>query len=200
MTRAFERMVRQFPEWRAYAQIAERDRLDDTQRAAAPILAAEFAASLRDEEAPEKVEPEVAEALDAMSRALDETRDQYREDHLPSAANTMAEDIVASIGNILKLMAEIALGAVTGATRIAAGAATGYISKLGEGVVEQAKKEGKKDGEGLVKWVKRTLILAGSAVVAKGAGLPAVIALLIAQYPQLSWLKPVIDFLKNLPI
>jgi hypothetical protein len=200
MTRAFERMVRQFPEWRAYAQIAERDRLSDFQRAATPVVAANFAASLRDEEERENVEPEVAEALDAMWRTLDATRTEFREDHLPSVANTMAEDIFASIGNILKLMAEIALDAATGTTRVASRAAKGYLSEMGEGVVDQAKKEGKKDGERLVKWVKRTLVLAGGAAVAKTAGLPSVIALLIAQYPQLSWLQPVIDFLKNLPI
>lgn len=197
-TRAFERMVRQFPEWRAYVQIAERDRLDAGQREAAPTLAAAFAASLGGEDARANVEPEIAEALEAMSRALDAARDEFREDHLPSAANTMAEDIVASIGNILKLMAETVLNAATGVAKTMTKAGAGYAKALGESVLDQAEKEGKKDGERLVKWAKRIFVAAGGALAAKGAGLPTVIALLIAQYPQLSWLQPVITFISNL--
>ncbi len=199
VTRAFDRTVRQFPQWRAFKQNAAKDQFDDAQREAAPQLAADFAAALREDGAAENVEPQIADTLEEMCRELDAARDKMRDDRLPAAAGTLPEDIVASIGNILKLIAESALHGVKGAAKTAKDAGAGYAKEFADGVVEQAKKEGKKDGPALIKWAKRTLIAAGAGAAAKAAGLGGVIAAMMDKYPQVAeWLRPIIDCLPHL--
>ena len=199
-TRAFERTVRQFPKWRLFKKNADKNRLTDEQRDEALKLAADFAAALHEAEASEFVAPEIADAFAHMCRDLDAARDAARGDHIALSASTLAEDVVASSENVLKLMAEAALQGVDVTAKTAKEAASGYAKEFGKGAIEQAKKEGKKDGAALVKWVKGTLIVAGLGLGAKTVGLGAVIAQMIETHPQIAeWLRPIIEHLSHLP-
>ncbi len=198
-TLAFDRTARQFPRWRKFKQNADEDRLDDSQRAEVPKRAVDFAAALREEDAKDFVAPEIAATLDDMVQDLNAARDVMREEWVAAGGDTKAEDTITSIENILKLMAEISLHGAQGVGRTAKDTVAGYIEKFGEGAVEQAKKEGKKDGEGLVKWSRRALIAACGIGIAKVPAIGAAIGELMEHYPKLSWLRPIIDFLSNLP-
>lgn len=191
MTRAFDRTVRQFPKWRAFKLNADNDRLTDAQRAAAPKLTTDFVAAL-EIEAEGFVVPEIAATLkEMMSQSLDAVRDEMSQDRTPAGAGTLAKDAVTSIENVVKTMAEAALHGAGDATK-------GYAEEFGKGAVEQAKKEGKKDGAALVKWAKRTLVAAGTLGAAKATGLSSVIAQMMEHYPQIAeWLRPVINFLAH---
>ena len=197
-TLAFDRTVRQFPKWRLFKQNADKNRLNDQQRAEASKLAADFAAALREEDAAKYVASEIADTFEEMCRRLDAARDEARGDRMAAGVDTLAEDAVVSIENTLKLMAETALAGVKRAANAVTKTGAAYVDSFEDGMVDQAKKEGKKDSAALVKWSKR--ILAGAAVGAgaKAAGIGAVIAKLMVTYPQIGkWLGPIIDLISN---
>jgi hypothetical protein len=200
-TLAFDRTVRQFPKWRLFKQNADKNRLTDQQRAEAPKLTADFAAALREEEAAgaaEYVAAEIPDTFEEMSRRLDAARDEAREDRIAAGDDTLAEDAVVSIENMLKLMAETALSGVKRAANAVTKAGAPYVDSFEEGMVDQAKKEGKKDSAALVKWSKRILVGAAVGAGAKTAGIGAVIAKLMVTYPQIGkWLGPIIDLISN---
>ncbi len=197
-TLTFDRTVRQFPKWRLFKQNADKNRLTDQQRAEAPKLAADFAAALREEEAAEYVAAEIPDTFEEMSRRLDAARDEAREDRIAAGVDTLAEDAVVSIENMLKLMAETALAGVKRAANAVTKAGAAYVDSFEEGMVDQAKMEGKKDSAALVKWSKRILVGAAAGAGAKAAGIGAVIAKLMVTYPQIGkWLGPIIDLISS---
>ena len=197
-TLAFDRTVRQFPKWRLFKQNADKNRLTDQQRAEAPKLTADFAAALREEEAAEYVAAEIPDTFEEMSRRLDAARDEAREDRIAAGDDTLAEDAVISIENMLKLMAETTLSGVKRAANAVTKAGVAYVDNFEEGMVDQAKKEGKKDSAALVKCSKRILVGAAVGAGAKTAGIGAVIAKLMVTYPQIGkWLGPIIDLISN---
>jgi hypothetical protein len=197
-TLALDRTVRQFPKWRLFKQNADKNRLTDQQRAEAPRLTADFAAALREEEATEYVAAEIPDTFEELCRRLDAARDEAREDRIAAGVDTLAEDAVVSIENMLKLMAETALAGVKRAANAVTKAGVAYVDNFEEGMVDQAKKEGKKDSAALVKWSKRILVGAAVGAGAKTAGIGAVIAKLMVTYPQIGkWLGPMIDLISN---
>jgi hypothetical protein len=197
-TLAFDRTVRQFPKWRLFKQNADKNRLTDRQRAEAPKLAADFAAALREEEAAKYIALEIADTFEEMCRRLDVARDDAREDRISAGVDTLAEDTVVSIENTLKLIAETALAGVKRGANAVAKAGAAYVDSFEEGMVDQAKKEGKKDSAALMKWSKRILVSAAVGAGAKAAGIGAVIAKLMVTYPQIGkWLGPIIDLISN---
>jgi hypothetical protein len=185
-TLAFDRTVRQFPKWRLFKQNADKNRLTDQQRAEAPELAADFAAALREEGAAENVAAEIPDTFEEMCRRLDAARDEAREDRIAAGVDTLAEDAVVSIENTLKLMAETAFAGVKRAAKAVTKAGAAYVDNFEEGMVDQAKKEDKKDSAALVKWTKRILVGAAAGAGAKAAGIGAVIAKLMVTYRQMA--------------
>jgi hypothetical protein len=198
-TLAFDRTVRQFPKWRLFKQNADKNRLTAQQRAEAPKLAADFAAALREEEAAEFVAAEIPDTFKELCRRLDAARDEAREDRIAAGADTLAEDTVTSIENTIKRMAETALTGLERASSAATKGGSAYVDGVEEGIVDQAKKEGKKDGAALVKWTRRAIIGAlgvAAGVGAREAGIGAVIARLMDAHPHIAeWLRPIIDIL-----
>jgi hypothetical protein len=195
---AFDRTVRQFPKWRLFKQNADKNRLTDQQRAEAPKLAAEFTVALREEETARYVASEIPDTFEEMCQRLDAARDDAREDRIASGVDTLAEDAVTSIENIIKRMAETALAGFKRASNAATKTGSAYVDSVEEGMVDQAKKEGKKDGAALVKWTKRILVGVAVGAGAKEAGIGAVIAKLMVTYPQIGeWLRPIIDLISN---
>lgn|GEM_PF-1122503 len=197
-TRAFDRTVRQFPKWRLFKQNADKNRLTDQQRAEAPKHAAHFTAALREEEATHYVAGEIPDTFEEMCRSLNAARDDAREDRIGAGADTLAEDAIVSIENVLKLVAETALAGVKRAANAGTKTGAAYVDSLEEAMVDQAKKEAKKDGAALVKWSKRILVGAAVGAGAKAVGISTVIAKLMVAYPQIGkWLGPIIDLISN---
>ena len=197
-TLAFDRTVRQFPKWRLFKQNADKNRLTDQQRAETSKLVADFTAALREEGAAEYVAAEIPDTFEEMCRRLDAARDEAGKDRIAAGVDTLAEDAVVSIENTLKLMAETALAGVKRAASAITKAGAAYVDNFEEGMIDQAKKEGKKDSAALVKWTKRILVSAAVGAGAKAAGIGTVIAKLMVTYPQIGkWLGPIIDLISN---
>ncbi len=179
--RAFDRTMRQFPEWRKFKQNADKNRLNDEQRAAAPILGSRLAAALSEDEASKRVDAAVPAVLQEMAKGLEQPSGDASPVEAAGSANSLAEDLVTSSENVVKRMAESALQADSETTKKKDKA---YAKKLADGFIKGIK-DGEKDGEELAKWAKRAL-----------AG--GVIFELMAKYPHIAeWLRPIIDHLTH---
>jgi hypothetical protein len=128
--------------------------------------------------------------------------DDGRQDVIEAGKELLAADLVESVNNILKPIAEAALPLATTAARragsIAGKTAKSYADGIEKGAVAEAKKVGKTHGAAIVKWLNR-LVVTGSL---GGAGYGSFVGLskLIAQYPEaFQWLPHVLKFLESLP-
>ncbi|HEY8067121.1 MAG TPA: hypothetical protein VIF40_20700 [Methylosinus sp.] len=201
-TRAFDRTVRQFPSWRQFKANAEKDRLTAEQREEAPRIAAEFAEALRDDEGAQFVEQEIAAIVSEMASRLAAEREAQtqRIDPIAAGADLLAEDLIASIDNVLKTIAEAAISTKDGVAGVVKRAGTNFASHAEKSIVKEAGKLGDGLGPKLTKWAKRTLLGAqvagtGYAGVKTGA-IASVIHKLMHQFPQIEeWLRPILDFL-----
>lgn len=188
--RAFDRTMRQFPEWRKFKQNADKNRLNDEQRAAAPILGARLAAALSEDEASKRVDAAVPTVLQEMAKGLEQPSGEASPVDAAGGANSLAEDLVTSSENVVKRIAESALQADSETTKKKDKA---YAKKLAEGFIK-GMKDGEKDGEELAKWAKKALIKGAAG----GVGLGVAIAELMEKYPHIAeWLRPIIDHLSH---
>ena len=93
----------------------------------------------------------------------------------------LAADLVESVNNTLKPIAEVALAS-----------AGDYVEGFGKGFKKAAKKQGRIDGEKAFKWLRR-LVVGGGA----GAGSFVALSNLIARFLEaFGWLERVLQVLK----
>ena len=199
-TRAFDRTVRQYAEWRAFKKNAEKESLTEAQVADAVKIAADLATALREVEASEFVAPEIPDEFNSMSRQLDAVRDEAREDRLPAApsANTLPLDMVTSAENFVKKLAEVATAAGSEVKGVAYQSGAEFAREAKDSTIKEAGNQGKKVGPALFKWARRVLVSAGALAGAKATGLGLVIANLMQQFPAVAeWLGPVIRILSH---
>ncbi|WP_400767451.1 hypothetical protein [Methylosinus sporium] len=201
-TRAFDRTVRQFPKWREFKANAEKDRLTAEQREETPRIAAEFAEALREDEAAQFVEQEIAAIVSEMASRLAAQRDAQAErfDPIAAGADLLAEDLVASIDNVLKTIAEAAISTKNGVAGTAKRAGKNFASHAEKSIVKEAGKLGDGVGPELTKWAKRALIgvpvTSAGYIGVKGGAIALTIQKLMHQFPQIEeWLRPILDFL-----
>ncbi len=110
-------------------------------------------------------------------------------DIIEEGSELLAADLIESVNNVLKPIAEVALTA-----------ARDYGKGFGKGFKKAAKKQGPKDGEKAFKWLRRIVIGAagGGAALggAVGTGSFAALSNLIAKYPDaFAWLGQVLRYL-----
>lgn len=192
VTRAFDSTVRQFPKWREFKANAEKDRLTAEQREATPRIAAEFADALRETEAAEFVEQEIASIVSEMASRLAAQRDAETTcvDPIAAGADLLAEDLVTSMENVVKAIAEAAISPMVGVAGTAKRAGKKFASHADKSVVREAGKWGDAVGPALTRWAKRAL---PGAKVGGGCGAVAlVIDRLTHTFPQIGdWLQHV---------
>jgi hypothetical protein len=144
-------------------------------------------------------------ALDSLAAPLTDTAQhiQDRTDPIELGNELLAQDVLESINNTMKRLAEGAL-AVVGGTERAASLTTQKIGSYGkeflEGADESLRKSFRKAGEGVgpavVKLLKRSLYTAVGCVTLAGPA-PSLAAWLTDHYPQMfSWLEHVAVLLK----
>jgi hypothetical protein len=165
----FHRTMKQAPSWREFKHNVAQQTLSSEQIAAARPLAGEAARALRDQDF---VDPAVPESLEQLADAVQNAEDEGRLDVIEAGEEQLAADLIESVSNVLKRLAEVALplaaAASTRAGSIASKAGKALVDSFEEGVVAGAKRVGKTCGYGLVTWLS-------------GHGF---IKLLIAQYPD----------------
>ncbi len=195
----FDRTMRQSPLWREFKRNAAQERLTAEQVGNAASLAAAVATALRDDEAAAFTDPAIPQTLENLAEPLQAAGEDYQ-DNIEAGKQELALDVVESVSNIFKRIAEGALAAKAiggivvgsvGSTLRDAGA--DYARGAGKGIKRAAKRQGPKDGEKAFKWLRRAVIAAGGYGVGAALGLPQ----LIAAYPQaFAWLQAL---LKHFP-
>jgi hypothetical protein len=178
----FDRTMRQSPSWREFKRNASKETLTAQQVALAVSLAKETATALREAEAKEFVDESLPQATERLAAALDVTdktsAEPVPEDVIEAGRELLAVDLIESVNNILKPIAEAAL-------KIGADAGKGYGTGFGKGFIRAAKKQGPKDGEKAFKWLRRAALGGGATAVGLSVGL----APLIQKFPQaFGWL------------
>jgi len=181
----FENTMRQAPLWRQFRRNAEQEALTPEQVAGAALLAVDAARALRGDEAATFVDAALPEALEQMAQPLAELAVSV--DAIEDGKELLALDLVESVSNILKRVAEAALGVAAVVNRVG----TGYISEYKKGIIAKACEQGKADGARSFVWLRRLVLVGGAASV----GLPTMFAL----YPNsFRWLGQVFQLLKSL--
>jgi hypothetical protein len=181
-THLFDRTVRQFPKWRGFVRNAETDRLTPEQVAAVPNFAKEFVEAMRDDDAQEFIDPALPVALENLQSPLHPDR-QRVDDQLTGASAPMnvllAEDIVESINNTVKLTVEAALASAASVERKAKAdsstkkdgvglrgtaekAASAFARKAEKSMIKEAERLGQGTGPAVTKWVKRFIFSGGA--------------------------------------
>jgi hypothetical protein len=194
----FDRTMRQSQLWREFKRNAAEGHLTAEQVGNAAPLATAVATALRDGEAAAFTDPAIPQTLENLAEPLRATGDGYQ-DTIEAGKEELALDVVESVSNILKRIAEGALAAKTLTGTVVAGvgstlgdAGADYAQGGGKGFKRAAKRQGPKDGEKVFKWLRRAAIAGGYGVGA-ALGLPQ----LIAAYPQaFTWLQAL---LKHFP-
>jgi hypothetical protein len=201
-----ERTMRQSPLWRDFKRNAERAELTAEQIAAAGPLAAATANALREGEAQEFVDPPVPAALKELTRTLQQVSASGEGpfDAIEAGSELLAADLLESVNNVLKPIAEAALkaavvlGKALGETgKTLGGAAQDYARGFRRGLRKAAKKQGPEDGEKAFKWLLRLALAGATAGAGAAGGVFAELGQLIAKFPQaFEWLERVLHFIK----
>jgi len=155
---------------------------------------------LGDEGAVDFVDPAIPEniaELAAPLRTANSASARPLEAIIGAEKELLAYDVIESVNNIFKAIAEAALAAVAYGDAISRGvgstlaeAGRDYAGGLGKGFKRSAKKQGPKDGEKIFRWFRRFALAALTTSV--GGGLWHLIAI----YPKaFSWLEGLITFL-----
>jgi hypothetical protein len=201
-----ERTMRQSPLWREFKRNAADTTLTVGQIAAATPLATATANALQEDEARDFVDGPVPAALEELTQTLRQVQDaaDVPLDAIAAENELLAADLIESVNNVLKPIAEAALKAA-----VAAGKALGdtgktlaevgqvYAAGVGEGMRKAAKEEGPKDGEKAFKWLRRLAIAGAAGAGAAGAGAFADLGQLIAKFPQaFEWLERVLHLIR----
>jgi hypothetical protein len=166
--------MRQSPLWREFVANAAKQTMSAAQIVDSSSLATEAAKALQQEEAAAFVDPIVPQALEELAHALPAAP---APDAVEAGKELLAADLVESVNNIVKPIAEVALS---------------YARGFGKGFKKAAKKQGPIDGEKAFKWLRRLAIGGGA-----GAGSFVALANLIAKFPEaFGWLERVLHVLK----
>jgi hypothetical protein len=176
----FDRTMRQSPLWREFVANAAKQTMSAEQIADSTLLAAEAAKALRRDEAPAFVDPVVPQALEQLADVLPVTP-AGAPDAIESGKELLAADLVESVNNTLKPIAEVALSS-----------AGDYAEGFGKGFKKAAKKQGSIDGEKAFKWLRR-LAIGGAA----GTGSFVALSNLITKFPEaFGWLERILHLIK----
>jgi thiamine monophosphate synthase len=170
--------MRQSPLWREFVANAAKQTMSAAQIADSTSLATEAAKALQREEAPAFVDSAVPHALEELASALPVTLEP---DAVEGGKELLAADLVESVNNTLKPIAEVALAS-----------AGDYAEGFGKGFKKAAKKQGPIDGAKAFKWLRRLAVGGGA-----GAGSFVALSNLIARFPEaFAWLERVLQVLK----
>jgi len=179
----FDRTLRQVPLWREFKRNAAKETLSVAQVADSTALAREAASALQQNEAASFVDPAIPHSLEQLADALPVAKagEEPPPDAIDAGKQLLAADLIESVNNTLKPIAEVALSA-----------ARDYADGVAKGFKKAAKKQGPIDGEKAFKWLRRLAV--GGGV---GGGSFVALSNLIAKFPEaFGWLERVLHFLK----
>jgi hypothetical protein len=177
---AFERTLKQFPDWRQFTKIADDIHLTEAEIAAAPKLAEQLIEALREPEVAEVVAPEIPNELEAL---VNGEIDPSWNGEFGSMSEQRAIDTIESSSNIMKRFLE----PVFDGFKTRDEGAKGVRYTVGKSVHAALQKEAENAGPAMMKYAKRLLKF----------GVPGAAAASYTSFSQLDWLKPIVEFLKT---
>jgi len=187
----FDRTMRQSQLWREFKRNAEHERFTVEQVAAAAPLADGIVKALRTDELKELFDPAIPHALTELVEPLRASRaagSDFREEVVEAKSSELAYDVVESVNNILKRIAEAAFavrGVFGKASRTIGHAANEYGKGLSERLPKAFGKLGREHGDKLPKLIFR--LVTGGTVA--GVSIPYI----IEKFPEaFSWLQRVL--------
>jgi hypothetical protein len=175
-----DRTLQQSSLWREFRQNALKSTFTSDQVAQSTAIAARVSEMLREKEASEFISRSIPEALDKLSELLRGPDENHKWQQLiDEGAELLALDIVESINNILKPIAEAALSF-----------AKDYCKRFAKGFRKAALKAAPIQGEKAFKWLSRV------ATVGVGG---AAISHMVTTYPTaFQWFEQVLRFIARL--
>ena len=187
----FERLVDRFPSWTEF----KRDSTNlNSEQVNSSVIAEEFVAdALKDRTIDDDVSPEITKLLDQLAQQVDEENFPTELRENDQARESRARDLLESLNNLLKRIAEAALRLTSTTGRL-----TGYTAaKWVEGAKEEYDSQSKDLGKWFVKWSFRTLKAGAVTAVVGVAGLPFWQWLTITFPTQFGWLGPAANALSK---
>jgi hypothetical protein len=178
-----ERVMRQSPLWRDFKRNAEKMALSEEQVAAAAPLAVTAATALQEGEAREFVDAPVSAALQQLMQTLQQVwrHDETSLEAIEAGNALLAADLIESVNNVLKPIAEAAID---------------YAVGFSKALRKAAKRQGPKDGGKVFMWLLRLALAGAAREAATGSGAFAELHQLIAKFPQaFKWLESVLHFI-----
>jgi hypothetical protein len=172
--------MRQSPLWREFKRISAGNPLSAEQIEASSSLAREFATALRQQEAADFIDTALPSQLELLLAPLAATPEHASPDPIEVGKELLAADVIESVNNTLKRIAEGALQSLSE-----------YAKGFQKGFRDEATTQGPKDGAKAFNWLRR-ITIAGAA----GTGSYLGLAHLIAKYPQaFGWLERLLQML-----
>ncbi len=192
LTRHFDRVVRQFPGWRAFVRNSDEDHLTTEQIAEIPVVAEAVVEFLSSVKAREFVDPAIPAVLNSLAVELHAVEDAQEQQDKATVAELLEEDVLESMNNIFKALASKLVASLHGISSTANEAVAEFSSEARKSVVDEARTLGKGTGPALTKWTKR-ILLGGSVVAGGKAAAPGLAAVLIHAFPdKFGWLQSLI--------
>ena len=143
--------------WREFIQSAQKHVLTEEQITSSYRLATDTASALRMAEAADFIDPSLPQALDELAGPLlirIPVSNEPPYDVIKAGNDLLAYDVIESVNNILKRIVEAALKAKAAAGSAARGvgstvgqAAQVYAAGASKGFIQEAKRQGPKDGQ-----------------------------------------------------
>ncbi|WP_147262940.1 hypothetical protein [Roseiarcus fermentans] len=205
VTLAFERTLRRFPKWVDFTQEPPIEKVLPAEAHDIAKAAETLADVLREPESRDVVDQVLPDAIADLSDELADaaTRAEGRNEPSEFGREALARDILESLNNTLKRIAEGGLAVLGGAgkaAKVAEKKIGSYANEFGEGADESLRKSSRKAGDevgpALFKLLKVTLAATVAGAGAKVGG-PTLAAWLTAHYPQMySWLEAILPLLK----
>jgi hypothetical protein len=197
----YDRTMRQFPAWRAFKRNAADSELNPEQIAEVPDIVEAVVAELKTDAVSEVIEPAIPRSLEEVARPIVDWEGMLR-----SGQEQLADDLLESINNILKRLAELALALkasgidpiVSWAKGTAEQSAQVYSDKARKSLVKEFGKMGDATGPALGRLLKRLakVVTYGTPSIGGSAWL---LPRLVANYPdKFGWLEPILRSLNLL--
>lgn len=188
LVRQFDDTMRQFPKWREFKRNAAKDRLTHFEVESALFAASQLAEEIVTDDAAPFVDRELAKAIGELSAPLAPKAAPSPFDIIGAGKEELALDVIESLSNFTKKLAEIALAAFAfgghytrGVGKHLKGRAEGFERRM----ESSGPLEGEKDADGMTRWARRMII-----------GGPA-ITFLMMNFARISeWLTPVVQYLR----
>jgi transcriptional regulator with XRE-family HTH domain len=210
VARQFDYTLRQSNAWRQFKRNALRDGLRAEQIEPAVALVKEVVAVLRQDEAVEFVDSEVPNFLETYLNQFEAnvTGSTHSLDPIELGTEELATDLIESVNNVLKRIADAGLsalemtkGAGSEVASIAKRTVGSFVGGFEKGAVSEAEKQGRASGRKAVRWLVR--FATGGLVVSTGGGVTYAayhaVSKLIANFPDaFGWFENLAKFVKAL--